>query len=187
MSLNKENNDLIHQFNCRINEALSEVYLMFYNELHYYAIGLYQGTAVDPCDAIHDVFLSLWQSNTKFEELINIKAYLFISIRNSFRQFLSKNKSIDKFKEFKQYNNELFAIDVIESEVLSTIHQVLRLLPQESAEILQLFFDGWDIDEIATKLNKTKRTIYNKKSDAIAILRNKLPKDKLLIFMLLIN
>lgn len=185
MSINFTHTNLVTLFNNRDCVALGEIYSMFYEDLHYYSIGLYRGTAIDSCDAIQDVFLSLWLSSTKFDALINIKAYLFIAVRNNFRQFISKNKTADKFKQYQLHEVEMFEIGIIESEVLSNLHHVLGLLPKESAQILQLFFEGWSIDEIADKLGKTKRTIYNKKSEAISTLKNKLPIDKLLLIITL--
>lgn len=185
MIIDSANPNLIALFNDRSKEALGEVYSMLYTELHYYAIGLYRETPIDPYDAIQDVFLSLWQSNVRFEALINLKAYLFIAVRNNFRKYISNIKTADKFRQYHLHEKEMFHIDVIESEVLSSLHHILRLLPDESAEILRLFFEGWNIDDIATKLGKTKRTIYNKKSEAIATLRDKLSPDELLILLLI--
>lgn len=187
MTINSADLNLISLFNDRSKNALGEVYSQLYNELHYYAIGLYRDTPIDPYDAIQDVFLSLWQSNVKFDALKNLKAYLFISIRNNFRRYISTIKTADKFRDYKLRERDLFHIDVIESEVLSNMHHILKLLPDDSAEILRLFFEGWNIDDIAEKLGKTKRTIYNKKSEAIASLRDKLSPDELLLILLLIS
>ena len=43
------------------------------------------------------------------------------------------------------------------------------------------------MEEIAQKLGKNKQTIYNKKSEAIAYLKNKLSKDSLLLLFILVN
>ena len=45
--------------------------------------------------------------------------------------------------------------------------------------------NGWKAEEIAQKLGKNKQTIYNKKSEAIAYLKNKLSKDSLLLLFIL--
>lgn len=183
MVVDNENRDLLNLFNNRVIEALGDIYSMFYSELHYYAINLYKGTSIDSTDAVQDTFLNLWQTSARFDDIINIKAYLFIAIKNNFKQYIKKNRLHDRFKDYSFHEQELFQVDVIESEVISNMHHILKLLPAESADILQLFFEGWEIDDISKKLGKTKRTIYNKKSEAIGLLRNKLAADKLLLII----
>ena len=71
-------------------------------------------------------------------------------------------------------DKDQFEVDIIESETLSTFHHILKL-----------FINGWKAEEIAQKLGKNKQTIYNKKSEAIAYLKNKLSKDSLLLLFIL--
>lgn len=178
---------LLKNFNLRIEEDFGKVYSLFYNDLFYFAAKLYHQTEVEPRDVIHDVFLSLWQSKTlKFERLIDIKAYLFVALRNNFKSFVKHHQYIEKYQASQLLDKDAFEANVIESETLSAFHYILKLLPPESAEILKLFLCGWKIEEIAQKLGKTKQTIYNKKSEAIAYLKNKLSKDSLILFVILL-
>lgn len=179
---------LLSNFNDRIEEDFGKVYSLFYNDLFYFAAKLYRNTEVEPRDAIHDVFLSLWQAKVlRFERLIDIKAYLFVALRNNFRSFILHHKYVEKYEASQLLDKDSFEANVVESELLSTFHYVLGLLPEESAEILGLFLNGWKAEEIARKLGKTKQTIYNKKSEAIAWLKTKLSKDTLLLFLSLMH
>jgi len=179
---------LLANFNARIEEDFGKVYSLFYNDLFYFAVKLYQHTEVEPRDAIHDVFLSLWQSKKlRFERLIDIKAYLFVALRNNFKSFVKHHRYVEKYQASQLLDKDAFEANVIESETLFAFHCILELLPAESAEILKLFLAGWKIEEIAQKLGKTKQTIYNKKSEAIAYLKSKLSKDSLILFVLLLR
>lgn len=179
---------LLLNFNDRIEEDFGKVYSLFYNDLFYFAAKFYRNTEVEPRDAIQDVFLSLWQSKSlRFERLIDIKAYLFVALRNNFRSFCLHHKYIEKYEASLLLDKDSFEANVVESELLSTFHYILGLLPEESAEILRLFLNGWKAEEIACKLGKTKQTIYNKKSEAITLLKNKLTKDTLLLFLSLMH
>ena len=184
----KEETILLKNFNRRIEKDFGKVYSLFYNDLFYFTAKLYQHTEVEPRDAIHDVFLNLWQSpSLKFERLTDIKAYLYVSLRNHFKSYIRHHQCVEKYKAGQLLDKDSFEVDIIESETLSTFHYILGLLPEESAEILKLFFDGWKVEEIAQKLGKNKQTIYNKKSEAIAYLKNKLSKDSLLFLFILVN
>ena len=182
----KEETILLKNFNRRIEKDFGKVYSLFYNDLFYFAAKLYQHTEVEPRDAIHDIFLNLWQSaSLKFEHLTDIKAYLFVSLRNHFKSYVRHHQYIKEYEASLLLDKDQFEVDIIESETLSPFHHILELLPEESAEILKLFLNGWKAEEIAQKLGKNKQTIYNKKSEAIAYLKNKLSKDSLLLLFIL--
>lgn len=184
----KEEAILLKNFNHRIEKDFGKVYSLFYNDLFYFAAKLYQHTEMEPRDAIHDIFLNLWQSDTlKFEHLTDIKAYLFVSLRNHFKSYVRHHQYIEEYEASLLLDKDQFEVNVIESETLSTFHHILGLLPEESAKILKLFLNGWKAEEIAQKLGKNKQTIYNKKSEAIAYLKNKLSKDSLLLLFMLNN
>lgn len=178
---------LLTKFNNREPDAFGQIYSIFYNELQLFTNNLYRGTSEQSSDAIQDVFLNLWKSNNKFDAFINIKAYLYISIRNNFRSYLSHHKYVLEHQKYSLTNADLFEIDVLKSELYTTMYYALEILPEDSAEILRLFLSDFNADEIAEKLGKTKRTIYNKKTEAISILKKKLSKDKLLLLTLLIS
>lgn len=177
-------NKLVVKFNSRDSSAFEEVYLALYDELHYYTAGLYRDTRVESCDIVHDVFIALWDNKSiKFDEILNIKAYLYVSIRNRFKSHLTHIKCVDKYNDYVRSDEKYFEVDIIESEVLAQMHNILNILPRDSAEILSMMLKGWSIEEIAESMGKTKRTIYNKKSEAISFLRRKISDDK--IFLLI--
>lgn len=187
-SKNRNDVDLLERFNKRDRVAFGEVYSIFYEDLLHYALSLYDEKPIDPQDAVHDTFIKLWRTTTtKFDKLIDIKGYIFVTLKNDFNYYLKRNLTADKYKEHKQRNEDVFEYNIVESELFGYFNNILELLPKDSADILRLFFDGWDTDEIAKILNKSKQTIYNKKYEAIAILKTKLSKNEFLSLLLLIH
>lgn len=179
---------LLNQFNNRDNSAFSKVYLHYYNDLYYFASNLYRETEIVASDVIQDVFLSLWENKKqKFDGLINIKAYLFISIRNNFRAYLRHNKHIREHHEYVSRNDDFFVSQVFETELFSFLTETVNLLPEECAKVIREYLNGLDIKEIAEKLNKSEYTVYKQKQYAIEILKKKISKDKLMIFIYLIS
>ena len=180
--------DLLKKINRRDVVAFGEVYWIFYDDLFYYALKLYENTSVEPQDAVHDAFLKLWQMpNAKFDSLVDLKAYLFVVIRNDFNQFVRHSHYVEEHRKYELENTRTFEFDILESELRGSCEHILELLPQECAEIFRLFFEGLNTDEIALKLGKTKQTIYNKKHEAIAILKKKISREDIFFLILFLG
>lgn len=178
---------LLEQFNNRDRGAFGKIYLQFYSDLFYFASNLYRGTEISADDVVQDVFLGLWEARKqKFIGIINIKAYLFISIKNKYKDYIKHQKQIDIHRNFVVLDDDYFVSQVAEAEIFSFIKEAVDLLPEECKRVFTEYLNGLDIKEIAKKLNKSEFTVYKQRTNAIKILRNKLPKDKLLIFMILI-
>lgn len=187
----KYNNDkslLLKDFNNRDTHAFSYVYNHNYKEFHLYASSLYVGTTVESKDAVQDVFLHIWKNDTiTFNELINIKAYVIIMLKNRYKNYLQHLDCERRYNENLNLVDDNFDIDILENRLYTMADEILSLIPKESAEILRLYIEGWKPEEIATKLNKPIQTIYNKKSEAISILRRKTTKNQFLIMMIFIG
>lgn len=178
---------LLTKFNNRDSSAFSSVYSLYYEDFHYYASYLYDGTSVESEDIIHDIFLELWQNkHVKFDQLIKIKGYIFIAIKNGFKNYKNHTKYEHKYAESFEVDAN-FELDVLEYEVYSMVDKALEILPSECAKVFKLYIDGYKPEEIAQMLDKKIQTVYNTKQEAISILRRKFPKDKLLLLLSLIN
>lgn len=180
--------DLLKRFNDRDVVAFGQVYSLFYDDLFYYALKLYEHTSVEPQDAVSDTFLKLWQtSRTRFESLSEVKAYLFVVIRNEFNQFVRHNYYVEQYKKYETQRNRRMGFDILESELRGSCEQMLGLLPEEYAELLRLFFQGLNTEEVALKLGKTKQTVYNKKHEAIALFKKKISKEDIFLLTLFLS
>lgn len=171
---------LIKRFNKRENLAFGEIYSLLYKELFFFTSKLYQNTNIDANDVLHDIFIKLWElNNLKFDGLVNVKAYMYISIKNYLKNSVCHKKTVDKYVEKIMNDNDYFIIQVAEIETYSLLSDVIDSLPTECAKVFKLYVDGWSIKEIAQKLGKTESTVYTQRQDAISIVKRKLKNDKL--------
>ena len=183
-----ETDNLLERFNKRDIPAFGEVYSLYYDDLFYYALKLYENTNIEPQDAVHDTFLKLWQqAETRFKSQGDLKAYLFVVIRNDFNQFIRHNHYVEEYKKYEIQNTRTIEFDILESELRGNCEYILGLLPEECAEVLRLFFEGLNTEEVALKLGKTKQTIYNKKHEAISILKKKISKEDIFLITLFLS
>lgn len=180
----EEESLLLKRFNNRDETALGEVYNLFYRELHYFANQLYRDTKSSAEDAVHDIFIKLWETkNLNFKELDNIKAYIYTSIKNGFSDWISHNKCVDKYNNTIISNQNNFVTEMVESETMSILSTAMKILPKDVAAVFQLVVEGWEMKEISNKLNISKSTAYAKKEEAATILKKKLPKNIYTIFI----
>lgn len=178
---------LLKKFNDRDYVAFGEVYLLFYDDIFHFASRLYRDTEVSAYDIIQDIFLNLWLSKKSvFLGLNNIKAYLFVSVRNSFRNYINHQKYKNEYEKVLN-NDDFFIAYVVENEIFSFLHDAVDMLPEECGKVFRNYLEGFDTKEIALKLGKTESTIYNHKKNAIDTLKKKLSKDKMFIIMLLLS
>ena len=174
---------LLEKFNTREPSAFVEVYSLYYKELLHYASKIYRNTSCVSCDIIQDVFMKIWQSKrSDFENLLSIKAYLYMSIKNSFKDYIGHQTYVNKYADII-VSEDQYSIDIIESETYSLVSYAIDLLPEECADVFKLHIEGWSMKEISEKLNKSERTIYSRKNEAIEILKQKMKKDELMILV----
>ena len=175
---------LINRFNNRKSDAFTTVYSMYFSELCRFANNIFKNSNQEGCDVIQDIFTAIWsKEGLHFKSLSEIKAYIYISIKNRFKDFLSKNNSIDKYKCFVLNDDNYFVSQIVENEVISLISIIPDILPADCAKIFKLYLEGWDMNDIISEMNISKSSVYAKKQKAIDIIRQKFPNLYLLLFI----
>ena len=171
---------LLSRFNARDTEAFVSVYKLFFTELHLYASRLYNCTTVSPEDAVQDVFCSLLENKgTHFESLLKLKAFLYTSIKNRYKSYLEHLKVQGKYKTYTE-TAQTFASEITENEVYAFLQKCLVMLPENCAQVMNLYLSGYEMEEIAGQLNLSLQTVYNTKSMAIRLLKEKFGKTNLI-------
>ncbi|NPA35867.1 MAG: RNA polymerase sigma-70 factor [Chlorobi bacterium] len=146
----------------------------------------------DPTEAeniVQDFFVNLWVNRAKIKDSSSLKGYFFTSIKNRAFNYLKRVKVrehiIEELKQLTE-SDSLFQPDVfIESELQNKIKTALNKLPRRTREIFVLSrTNGLTNDEIAEKLNISKRTVETQISNALKVLRIDL-KDYLFLLLIL--
>lgn len=121
-------------------------------------------------------FQKLFNICNQFNTETNIKAFLYITVRNNGLNYLKAQKR-------HQQKQRLFAESMkddillqyeyeIKDELLDTIHQAIESLPEECRKIFKLlYYNDMKPAEIADMLRISVSTVYNQKSRAIQTLR----------------
>lgn len=175
---------LIDRFNRRDKSAFADIYVVLFDEINHYATRLFYYTTIDPKDLIQDVFVTIWSNKSlKFVSFDHIKNYLYLAIKNRFKDCLKHDKYIKDYK-VKLLNNEDFHFTaMVESSTLSILSEAITSLPEEYAELFRLYIEGYDTAEIAAKMEKSQSLIYKKRNEAITILKKTMTNKQLLLLL----
>lgn len=172
--------ELLHGFNRREEKAFSCIYEKYYNELFFFASRLFGGNPqISPSDVVQDLFLKIWEGEKEFDSLEFLKSYLYLSIRNRWKNFLEHTDNVKKHAAEQEPHptDDYILASIIESETLAILHEQLNTLPPACARIIRLGLQGLSNREIAEKLEVSIHTIYSQRQKAIQVLRDKLDKE----------
>ena len=169
-----EDHNLILEFNRGKEEAFKTIFYMYYQDVFRFIWSIVKNE-VDAEDIALITFQSLFNLCTKFHNIQNIKAFLFLSAKNGSRNYLKLTKTRETRN--KRYSDSQPEIEylLIESELLELIYKSIELLPDECRRVFKmLYYDELQPNEIAKLLNITVQTVYAQKHRAIKALKLKL-------------
>lgn len=177
-------NSLLLEFNERKDIAFSKIYVRIFDELHHFAHRLFFATSVDAEDLIQDIFVNVW-SNRKmtFVSIEHVKNYIYSCIKNKHKDFLRHKLRKDKYEEVIKSIGDYHFSQMVENEMISLLNMAENVLTAECSKVLQLYVEGYDIKEIATKLGKSQNTVYHQRTEAITTLKKYLFKNNISYFL----
>ena len=129
-------------------------------------------------DIVQDVWISLWERRDKVVNY-NIKGYLIRAVRlkvyNEFRNSKYKSQLIQEFVQ--TYNSSLETNNIEQiiqlKDTEKVIIEAVNCLPNKCKRVFELSrYEGLKNEEIAQKLNISKRTVETHISNALKVLKN---------------
>jgi RNA polymerase sigma factor (sigma-70 family) len=175
---------LAKQFTRGDRRALSEVYDMWFNHLVYFAYKI-TGDLAEAEDITITTLQILLSRHDQFGSMSNIKAFLYITVRNKCFKFLqSAERQKNCYKEFSmtQVEEEEYILrKMIRAELTNQLIKEIESLPAKRREVFKLFYiEGLNISEIAAKLEMTPGAVSTNKFKALEQIRTVVLDKKLL-------
>ncbi len=158
-----ENND---------EQAFGRLYMAYLHNLLQFANSIIKNDELAE-EIVSDVFVRIWQNRKNIGSIENFKLYLYISIKNTSLNYLSRHfrKEIVSLDELSMniplvaYNPEQL---LITSEAVKRIEQEIGKLPARCRLIFKLVKeDGLKYNDIAKLLNISVKTIDNQMAIAV--------------------
>lgn len=132
-------------------------------------------------DAIHDVFVKLYNSRQSLKVEANIKFYLFTCLKNRLYNLLKRELFFDKIDpeedEYLDPDAEESVTDALSrSEMQNTVRTVLGLLTDRQREIIYYrYIEELSIEEIAVLTDMNYQSVQNSIQRSLKKIRESLP------------
>lgn len=167
---------LLTLFNQRDTRAFGVVYRKIYRELYLYANYLFEPLNLPPEDIIQDVMADMWRRHSvQFPSLPYIKTFCFIALKNAYKNRIKHLGHQQRYELECKVETE-FSHDIERVELYQTLYESLQFLPDDYASVIRMYLEGWKPEEIASQLGIALQTVYNRRREAILILRKYLVK-----------
>lgn len=177
MTFSSDNPDqLLYLFNRRDNRAFGMVYRKLYRELYLYADKLFSSIDLQPEDAIQNIMTDIWKRHSvQFTSLEYIKTFCFIALKNAYKNHL-RHKGHQQRYELENKIEQEFPTAIKQIEEYAALYEALLFLPSNNAIVIRMYLEGYKPEEIASTLNIALQTVYNRRREAILILKKHLIK-----------
>ena len=179
MTLTPRNLDSITEFQAGHYIIVKELY-----EEHYAALLDFASQLIINKEEAHHIvqetFMRLLGMRDRFNTLPDIKAFLYITVRNSCLAYIRAEKENEPGGDAAWYDQALiaaarFEVAAIREDVLHQMHeQVLALPAPEQIVFRLLFYDRLSIQEAAEESGLTMVMVTQRRISAIRLLREKL-------------
>lgn len=180
--------ELIAQFRKGDKMALKHIYGLHYKTLCHFAAGLIVDT-LQAEDIVAEAYVKLFNLRSNFDTLTNIRAFLFITVRNASFNFLRHQKRVTAAQEemlyLFQHDGVQLQFHEIEADLLDRIYQEIETLPKQCKQVFKLFYlERMNTTEIAERMRLSRNTVQNHKIRAMKLLRTTLLKRNLFSVMM---
>ena len=171
------NEYLITGLRNRSHEVFEVVFRMYYPRLYRlaYAYLMCKNLAED---MVQDTFVSLWSVAESLSLEINLKSYLYTSVKHGCLDYLKHLQVMDANKD--KLTEALIFSGTVEyeddQELLEKIRVCLRELPEQQRKVLELkVLKGFNYREIAHELKISEESVHTYVKRAYKYLRNSIP------------
>lgn len=166
---------LIDRFKAGDQSAFEMIFRFYYPGLVLFAAQFVMREE-DAEEIVQDFFVRVWQRRDQVNQTGTLKPYFFTSVKNSSLNFLYQQKHKEKLiQEIAKIaeNNLLYQPDIfVISDLQEAIRKAVGSLPPKCREVFILSrVNGLKNEDIANKLNLSKRTVETHVSNALKHLR----------------
>ena len=138
----------------------------------------------DAEDLTQEVFIELWNQRAKFVSIEQVKAFLYLSIKNRCINLKKHFNIREKYAQATLSDNEAFIDEyVIEVEVVNSLNHAINTLPEQQKQVIILGLQGFKNEEIAQNMQISINTVKLYKKIAYKQLRTKISTIPILLLI----
>jgi RNA polymerase sigma-70 factor (family 1) len=177
MTAEKKHKEQLNSLQTGNLDNFEGLFKQYYAPLVVYACKFVSETDVAR-EIVQDFFVRLYEKRLSLTIDTSLKSYLYRSVYNCCMNYINQRSIQDK--HIKNIDQERNIEDNLENEINSVelqnrIYSLIEALPPKCKRIFKMNrLEGLKNDEIAIRLNLSKRTVETQISKALKILRKKL-------------
>ncbi|MDZ7723564.1 MAG: RNA polymerase sigma-70 factor [candidate division KSB1 bacterium] len=157
-------------------KKVEKLFKKYYDSLIHYAYRYVNDISIAE-DIIQDIFFQLWKNRHSIRFGVNIKTYLFNSVKNNCLKYLDRKKTRDNYKmQQVEIEYDIYSPDhiMLRKEMQESVQQAVNSLPPKRYEIFCMSrFDGLSYREIASILDISIKTVETQISRALKVIRKR--------------
>ena len=159
-------------------KAFEFLFNKYYKDLVYFC-NVFLKDQENSEDLVQDIFARLWENREHLDIKGALKSYLMTAVKNNSLEELKHQNVIRVYQDYAIAHNNSFDYDVdnyiLYSELNQQLQKELDKLPKEMREVFEMHrFKNKKYHEIANELNVSVRTIENRISKVLEVLRKKM-------------
>ncbi|SHF39363.1 RNA polymerase sigma-70 factor, ECF subfamily [Mariniphaga anaerophila] len=186
---NTSDTELTYLINAGVKEAFQEIFERYAGRIYQFSLS-YLKNEQDAEELVQDVFLKIWEKRESLDKSKNIKAFIFKVAVNSIYDFIRRKNVENAFRDFSRANFEKQSDNtwhqVIFDEMSDNLETLIKQMPPERQRVFRLSREeGLSNEEIASKLNISKRTAENQLYRATTFLKKHFKADSLFAMLFL--
>ena len=134
-------------------------------------------------DLIQEFWMKVWEdpSFLKCNEQGSVQSYMLQNLRfrvmDVYRETLKNMISIDQLEDTLEFDCREITAEMDERELLEAIREALNKQPYVVRKTFWLRINDWSVEETAKVLSLSKKTVYNKYSESLSIVRSHLKNN----------
>ena len=181
---------LLQNFKAGDTAALKIFYNLHYKALWYFADRLLDN-AEQAEDIVAETFIKLWNRRHQFQQLENIRPFLFVVTRNAcithLKQLKRREFSHKEISYLSPTSEEDAGTEQIRAELVQEALLQAETMPPQMKKIFSLFYvEGKSLSEIAGDLDVSINTVRSQKVNALKRIREAFSKKGLIVRCILV-
>ena len=168
--------------------AFEQIYTTHFAALYNYGFR-FCGSSAQAKDAVHQLFVKMWDHKEKLNAPPSIRHYLIKSLRHILiDQFKTECFLDNVYSDDTYFSEPPHEFLLIQQDAAAEQHiylkNALKTLTKRQREAIYLkFFENLSYEEISATMSLTVNSVYNLISRAIEVLRKNLPYVNLVLLM----
>jgi len=181
-----EQRHFIEGINAKVEEAWKHLYADYYSSLCCYALRILKDPELAR-DVVQGVIVRLWEAEVHFPDLPSFQGYLYKAVYHNSLQMLRDRHREEHLIALGKADaaGEEWNYGMIEEEVIRRLRRVIEQMPEKRREVMLLCLEEKKVEEIARILGISENTVKKHKKEAYEFIRQQMPSDPLILFLLL--